>query len=71
MIIGSAATITSLIALAWTREIVGGFLGIFGASKESNGVKTCAIIFAVVWVYVLDFAVNTGKALRRMRSESC
>jgi solute carrier family 45 protein 1/2/4 len=60
MIAGSAATIISLLALAWAREIVGGFLGIFGADRASQGVKTSIIVFAVMWVYILDFSINTG-----------
>jgi solute carrier family 45 protein 1/2/4 len=60
MVAGSIATIFSLLALAWAREIVGGFLGIFGADRASQGVKTSIIVFAVLWVYILDFSVNTG-----------
>ena len=58
---GAAATIVSLMALAWTREIVQGFLGLFGADPNSNGVKVVAIIFATISVYALDFAINTGR----------
>lgn len=61
---GAIATITSLMVLAWAREIVGGVLGIFGADPESQGVKTCVMIFAVLFVYVLDFAINVSKCLR-------
>jgi solute carrier family 45 protein 1/2/4 len=63
MIGGTAATILSLLALAWVREMVGGFLGLFGAPRESEGVKTSIIVTAVVFVYVLDFAINTGMAV--------
>ncbi|KAF2474022.1 MFS general substrate transporter [Lindgomyces ingoldianus] len=59
---GAIATILSLMILAWTREIVGGFLGIFGADRSSPGVKNCIILFAVVFVYVLDFAINVIQA---------
>ncbi len=62
MAAGSAATIVSLLALAWAREIVGGFLELFGADRASEGVKVSIIVFAVVWVYILDFAINTGMA---------
>ena len=61
MLSGAFATALSLLCLAWTREIVHGFLGLFGADPESHGVKVCSIIFAIIWVYVLDFAINTGK----------
>ncbi|KAF2114874.1 hypothetical protein BDV96DRAFT_87118 [Lophiotrema nucula] len=59
---GALATIVSLMILAWTKEIIGGFLGIFGADRESQGVKTTIILFAVLFVYVLDFAINVIQA---------
>ncbi|MCJ1339359.1 hypothetical protein MMC09_004648 [Bachmanniomyces sp. S44760] len=62
MLAGTAATIVSLMALAWTRDIVQGFLGLFGADPTSKGVKVTAIVFAIIWVYVLDFAINTVQA---------
>lgn len=62
MVAGTAATILSLLALAWAREIVGGFLGLFGADRASQGVKVSIIVFAVMWVYILDFSINTGKS---------
>ncbi|TVY14345.1 General alpha-glucoside permease [Lachnellula arida] len=62
MAAGAAATIISLLALAWVREIVGGVLGLFGADSESRGVKTTVIVVAVLFVYVLDFAINTVQA---------
>jgi solute carrier family 45 protein 1/2/4 len=58
---GAAATIVSLMVLAWAKELMGGFLGIFGADPESNGVRTAIMIFAVLFVYVLDFAINVSK----------
>ena len=60
MLSGAFATAVSLLCLAWTRELVHGFLGLFGADPESHGVQVCSIIFAIVCVYVLDFAINTG-----------
>ena len=60
MLAGASATILSLLALAWTREIVHGVLGSFGADVESHGVKVVTIIFAIAFVYILDFAINTG-----------
>jgi solute carrier family 45 protein 1/2/4 len=60
MVGGTIATIISLLSLAWVREIFGGFLGLFGADPESSFVKTVIIIAAVICVYVLDFAINTG-----------
>jgi solute carrier family 45 protein 1/2/4 len=60
MFFGSLATIVSLLALAWVRDIVGGFLGLFGADRASEGVKVTIIIVAVAFVYILDFSINTG-----------
>lgn len=58
---GGLATIFSLLVLAWTREIVGGFLSIFGVDYQSRTVSLTTMIFAVVLVYVLDFAINVRK----------
>jgi solute carrier family 45, member 1/2/4 len=63
MVSGTGATVFSLLILAWVREIVGGFLGLFGADRESDGVKYCIIILAVIMVYILDFSINTGMPL--------
>ena len=60
MLGGGAGTIIALIALAWTREIVWGFSGLFGVAPESPGVKTTMIVVATIFMYVLDFAINTG-----------
>ncbi|KAI9677440.1 MAG: hypothetical protein M1817_006394 [Caeruleum heppii] len=65
MIGGALATIVSLLALAWTREIVQGFLGLFGVDPTSDGTKNMVIIVAVLFVYVLDFAINTVQAAIR------
>lgn len=62
MIGGAIATITSLMVLAWTREIVGGILSLFGVSRESEGAKTTAIVLAILMVYVLDFSINVIQA---------
>lgn len=62
MIAGAAATIFSLMTLAWTKEIVRGVLGLFGADPQSNGVRVSAIVFAILLVYILDFAINTVQA---------
>jgi solute carrier family 45, member 1/2/4 len=61
MIAGGAATIVALLALAWTREMVRGFLGLFGVASDSDGVKVTAIMIAILFMYALDFSINTGK----------
>jgi hypothetical protein len=65
---GAAATIVSLMVLSWAKELMGGFLGLFGGDPESDGVKTCIMLFAVLFVYVLDFAINVSKCLILFRS---
>ena len=62
MVAGTIATAVSLLALAWVREIVGGFLGLFGADRESQDVKVSIIVVAVIFVYILDFSINTVQA---------
>jgi solute carrier family 45 protein 1/2/4 len=63
---GAVATILSLMVLAWAKELVGGFLGIFGADPESTGVRTSIMLFAIMFVYVLDFAINVSKYPRHL-----
>ncbi|KAK3716801.1 hypothetical protein LTR37_006151 [Vermiconidia calcicola] len=62
MVGGAIATIISILALAWARELVSGSLGIFGVSKDSRAVATTAIVFAILMIYVLDFAINVIQA---------
>ena len=65
MLSGAFATAIALLALAWTREIVHGFLGLFGADSESRGVQICTFVWAIIFVYIMDFAINTGKHVLR------
>jgi solute carrier family 45 protein 1/2/4 len=60
MIGGAIATIFSLLALAWARDMMQGFLGLFGVDSESLAVKNTTIVFAIIAVFILDFAINTG-----------
>ncbi|CAK3835869.1 General alpha-glucoside permease [Lecanosticta acicola] len=62
MVVGAVATIVSLMVLAWTREIVGGFLRIFGVASDSQGTKTLSTILAVLMIYILDFSINVIQA---------
>ncbi|POS84984.1 hypothetical protein EPUL_003881 [Erysiphe pulchra] len=62
IILGSVATIISLLILAWVREISTGFLGLFGVDSESQISKDYVILVAVLMVYVLDFSINTVQA---------
>ncbi|KAK2793643.1 hypothetical protein FQN50_009995 [Emmonsiellopsis sp. PD_5] len=65
MIGGGIATIVALLALAWTREIVGGFLSLFDVPLHSPGVKVTSIVLATILMYCLDFAINTVQAAIR------
>lgn len=58
MVGGAVATILSLLVLAWTREIVSGVGSLFGFDPASDGVAIAIMSFAVVFIYVLDFAIN-------------
>ncbi|KAI5465850.1 major facilitator superfamily domain-containing protein [Mariannaea sp. PMI_226] len=71
MVGGSVVTVISLLLLAWAKEIVAGFLGLFGADSESGLVKTTTIVVAVIGVYVLDFAINTVQAAIRAFIVDC
>lgn len=71
MLGGAAATIASLLMLSWTKEIVTGFLGLFGVDPTSQGVKVSIIVVAVLWVYILDFAINTVQAAIRAFIVDC
>ncbi|KAI6785719.1 General alpha-glucoside permease [Emericellopsis cladophorae] len=71
MLGGSAVTVASLLLLAWTKEIVTGVAGAFGADVESSGVRVMTIVVAVIWVYVLDFAINTVQAAIRAFIVDC
>ncbi|KAK3997713.1 general alpha-glucoside permease [Cladorrhinum sp. PSN332] len=71
MLGGAAATIVSLMSLAWTKEAISGLLGLFGANPESPFVKYSIIVVAVLWVYILDFAINTVQAAIRAFIVDC
>ncbi|KAG6365150.1 hypothetical protein INS49_006757 [Diaporthe citri] len=71
MLGGAAATIVSLMILSWTKDMVVGFLSLFGADPASEGVKVTTIVFAVIWVYILDFAINTVQAAIRAFIVDC
>ncbi|KAJ5689565.1 hypothetical protein N7462_003957 [Penicillium macrosclerotiorum] len=65
MVVGAAATVVSLLCLAWVREIVGGTLSIFGIDRESSGTKWTTIAVATIVMFCLDFAINTVQAAIR------
>ena len=69
MVGGAVATILSLMALAWTREIIGGILGAAGAADDV--IATVAIVFAVLMVYILDFSINVIQAAIRAFIVDC
>ena len=58
---GALCTVISLMTLAWTRELVGGFMSLLGASRDSQITKTFSQVVAIALVYVLDFAINVSE----------
>lgn len=72
MLGGAAATIVSLLCLAWVKEMVTVPLhAIFGVDPASEGVRVAVIVAAVLWVYILDFAINTVQAAIRAFIVDC
>ncbi|KAJ5263542.1 hypothetical protein N7478_011147 [Penicillium angulare] len=72
MIVGGVATIITLMMLAWVKEIVGGFLSVFGVDPASNGTKVVNMIFATIVMFSLDFAINTVQAgIRAFIVDNC
>ncbi|TKX25971.1 hypothetical protein C1H76_1817 [Elsinoe australis] len=65
MVTGAIATIISLFCLAWAKEIVATILGLFGVDSQAKAVNTVAMVFAVIIIYVLDFAINVIQAAVR------
>ncbi len=61
MLVGGLATIISLLALAWTREMVRAVFHVFGTPLDSPIVRITIMIVAVIFVYVLDFSINTSE----------
>lgn len=65
MVGGTLATMFSLLALAWTREIVSSFARIFGVIIAIEQTSSAYQIFAVILIYILDFAINVLQAAVR------
>ena len=65
MLGGAAATMVSMMCLAWTRELVSGSLTLLGADPDSDFVHNAVIVSAVIWIYILDCAINTVQAAIR------
>lgn len=68
---GAVTTIVSLTLLAWAREVVAGFCALVRLSGDSKNVADATIVFAVIMVYFLDFAVNTIQAGLRALIVDC
>ncbi|CAK7217632.1 hypothetical protein SCUCBS95973_003220 [Sporothrix curviconia] len=72
MLGGAAATMVSLLCLAWVKEMVALPLhAVFGVDPASEGVRVAVIVAAVLWVYLLDFAINTVQAAIRAFIVDC
>ena len=57
---GAVATVFFLLFLSWSKEIMAGFIRLFGADPTSKGGKIATIVVAVSCIYFLDVALNTG-----------
>ncbi|PHH81867.1 hypothetical protein CDD82_7683 [Ophiocordyceps australis] len=68
---GAVATILGLLFLAWTKEIIGGVLSLFGVDPASRGCSVAVIVAAVIAIYVLDIAINTVQAATRALMVDC
>lgn len=68
---GVLCTGIAFVVLSWTREIVGGCLGIFGFTYDSTVTQTSCEIFATVLVYILDFSLNVGELKKLEDSRKC
>ncbi|PYI22190.1 sodium/hydrogen exchanger 3 [Aspergillus violaceofuscus CBS 115571] len=62
MVVGGAASVVSLLALAWVRELTEGLLGVFDVAPGSDASQTVVIVLATILMYCLDFSVNTVQA---------
>ncbi|KAI4165722.1 MAG: hypothetical protein LQ342_000665 [Letrouitia transgressa] len=59
MLVGATASLISFLSLAWAREIVGGFLGLFGTEAKSEGVKASLkhlTVQAAIRAFIVDNA---------------
>ncbi|KAJ5709194.1 hypothetical protein N7493_010528 [Penicillium malachiteum] len=72
MVAGGAATVIMLLLLAWVKDIVGGFLSLFGVDPLSSGAKTTIMLLATVIMFSLDFSINTVQAgIRAFILDNC
>jgi len=62
MVVGSVIVAAALIVLGWAKDIVGLLL-----LEDVQFERTCAVVLAVLAIYVVDFAINAGKCSVRIR----
>ena len=65
MVGGALATSFALFGLAWAKEIISGPFHLFGADDGSHALHVSIATFAIVMIYVLDFAINVVQAAIR------
>lgn len=61
MAIGALGTALSFLALSWSRQIIQGFLALFRVGPESYSVQVCTLIWATIFVYLLNFTINIAE----------
>lgn len=71
MVLGAGATMASLLLLSWTREIVAAMLSLLSIAPDSRFATLASQAFAVLLVYLLDFAINVIQAATRAFIVDC
>ncbi|KAL2354847.1 major facilitator superfamily domain-containing protein [Cryomyces antarcticus] len=69
---GAVATILSMIALAWTEDMICGFANMNGMQRRGSGIRIASVIVAVFWVYVLNISIQPLQAgIRAFIVDNC
>jgi len=72
-ILGGAGGITiSILALAWTKEVMLSMTGLLGGDSDSNACRNMTISIAIFWIYVLNISIQPLQAgVRALIVENC
>ena len=69
---GAAATITCMLLLAWTKDLVTLVTWYIGGDAYGDRAQTTTIILAIVWVYALNAAIQpVQSAIRAFIIDNC
>ncbi len=72
-ILGGAAGITiSILAFAWTKEVVLLTTVLLGGDSDSNASRNMTIVTAIFWIYILNISIQPLQAgVRALIVENC